>query len=129
DSAVGRWDGDSYLLNLSHPTPIGTLTGFAYQIDVDNAGGVFSSQTVGARLAGKQAIGTGKLGYTVSYATQSDYGSSSLDYSADYYLVEGTYSVEAVTLGAGIEVLGGDDARGFQTPLATLHKFQGWADK
>ena len=129
DSAVGRWDGDSYLLNLSHPTPIGTLTGFAYQIDVDNAGGVFSSQTVGARLAGKQAIGTGKLGYTVSYATQSDYGSSSLDYSADYYLVEGTYSVEAVTLGAGIEVLGGDNARGFQTPLATLHKFQGWADK
>jgi hypothetical protein len=26
-------------------------------------------------------------------------------------------------------VLGGDGVRGFSTPLATLHKFQGWADK
>jgi hypothetical protein len=35
-------------------------------------------------------------------------------------------------LGAGYEVLGADDGRAgssFQTPLATLHKFQGWADK
>jgi hypothetical protein len=129
DSPVGRWEGDSYLLNLSHPTPVGTLTGFAYQIDVDNAAGIFSSQTVGARLSGTKAIGDGDLGYTLSYAAQSDYASSSLDYSADYYLVEGTYSAGALTVGAGIEVLGGDDARGFQTPLATLHKFQGWADK
>ena len=26
-------------------------------------------------------------------------------------------------------MLGGDDERGYQTPLATLHKFQGWADQ
>ena len=64
-----------------------------------------------------------------SVATQSDYGSSNLDYTADYYLVEGTYTVDAFTGGIGIEVLGGDDQRGFQTPLATLHKFQGFADK
>ena len=33
---------------------------------------------------------------------------------------------------AGVEVLGGDATRTehrFQTPLATLHAFQGWADK
>ena len=30
----------------------------------------------------------------------------------------------------GYEVLGSDNGRGsFQTPLATLHKFNGWADK
>lgn len=129
DSAIGRWEGDTYLLNVSHPTPIGTLTGFAYDIDVDNAGGVFSSQTIGARLSGKQSVGAGTLAYTVSYATQSDSGSSPLDYSADYSLVEGQYAINALTAGLGWEVLGGDDERGFQTPLATLHKFQGWADK
>ena len=29
----------------------------------------------------------------------------------------------------GIEVLDGNGAKGFTTPLATLHKFQGWTDK
>ena len=129
DSPIGRWEGDTYLVNVSHPTPIGKLTGFAYNVGVDNAGGVFSSQTLGARLAGKQPVGPGELGYALSYASQSDYGSSNLDYTADYYLVEGTYTVDSFTGGLGIEVLGGDDQRGFQTPLATLHKFQGFADK
>ncbi|GAB5459848.1 MAG: alginate export family protein [Henriciella sp.] len=129
DSAVGVWEGDTYLINASHPTPIGKLTGFAYLIDVENAGGVFSSDTFGGRLAGAKEIGPGKLAYALSYATQSDGGSSTLDYSADYYLAEGTYSANGFSAGVGIEVLGGDDQRGFQTPLATLHKFQGWADK
>jgi hypothetical protein len=31
--------------------------------------------------------------------------------------------------GVGYEVLGSDDGVSFQTPLATLHKFQGFADK
>jgi hypothetical protein len=32
-------------------------------------------------------------------------------------------------MAAGIEVLDGNGVKGFTTPLATLHKFQGWADK
>src|SRR6266567_3368446 len=38
----------------------------------------------------------------------------------------------AFKFGAGYEVLGADKGApftSFQTPLATLHKFQGWADK
>lgn len=34
-----------------------------------------------------------------------------------------------VTLRLGHEALGTDNNVGFKTPLATLHKFQGWADK
>lgn len=128
DSNVGTWEGDSYLVNASHPTPLGKLTGFAYFVDVDNAGGVFSNQTLGARLAGKQELGDGKLAYTLSYATQQDYGSSNLDYSADFISVDGHYAWNKLSAGAGYEVLGGDTQRGFQTPLATLHKFNGWAD-
>jgi len=39
-------------------------------------------------------------------------------------------SVSKVTIAVGYEVLGGSPEDGqFRTPLATLHKFNGWADK
>lgn len=128
DSNVGQWDGDTYLVNVSHPTPLGKLTGFAYFVDVDNANGIFSNQTLGARLTGKQDVGGGNLGYTFSYATQDDFGSGNLDYSADFINVEGVYKSGGFLAGAGYELLGGDTQRGFQAPLSTLHKFNGWAD-
>ncbi len=124
----GNWTGDSYLFNASHPTPLGKLTGFAYLIDADEAGAA-SSQTLGARLAGKKDAGAGKLSYALSYAQQEDFGSSNLDYSADYYLLDAAYGIQGFVFGAGYEVLGGDDQRAFNTPFATLHKFQGWNDK
>lgn len=129
DSPIGVWEGDTYIVNASHPSPIGKITGFAYLLDIDNAGGVFSSETIGARIAGSEALGQGKLSYTASYAQQSDYGSSPFDYRADYLMAEGGYAQNGLSAGVGYELLGGDEARGFQTPLATLHKFQGWADK
>lgn len=129
ESAAGRWGGDTYLLNASAPTPVGKITGFGYMIDVEELGGVPSSQTFGARLAGSEDIADGKINYVASYATQSDYGSSNLDYSAAFYSAEAAYVTGPIMAGIGYEVLGGDDARGFQTPLATLHKFQGFADK
>lgn len=129
ESVAGTWDGDSYLIHASHPTPLGKLTGFAYLLDIDSAGGAAASQTVGARLVGSEEIGAGKLSYAVSYAQQEDYGASPFDYTADYVLAEGTYAANGVSVGVGYEKLGGDTERAFQTPLATLHKFQGWADK
>lgn len=124
DSPIGVWEGDTILLNASHPTPIGKLTGFGYFIDVEEAGGNPSSQTLGVRLSGKQQFGDGKLTYALSAAQQEDYGESTLDYDADYYLIDAGYGINGFTVGAGYEVLGDD----FRTPLATLHKFQGWSD-
>ncbi len=129
ESAAGRWEGDITLLNASHPTPLGNLTGFAYLLDMDGAAAGVSSQTIGARLNGSHVIGEGSLGYAVSYANQTDYGSSPFDYDADYYTLDARYSLNSFTFGGGIETLGGDAQRAFQTPLATLHKFQGWSDK
>jgi len=105
------------------------MTGFAYLVDANEGGGVNSSQTYGARLSGETPFGAGKLKYTMSAATQSDCGSSNLSYKAPYYLAAGDYGFSSWTVGLGYEVLGGATARGFQTPLATLHAFQGWADK
>lgn len=126
--AAGSWTGDSYLFNASYPTSLGKVTGFAYLIDADELS-VASSQTIGARFAGSKKLGEGKLSYAASYAQQEDFGSSNLDYSANYYLADIGYGIKGFVFGAGYEVLGGDDQRGFNTPFATLHKFQGWNDK
>ena len=128
DSAAGVFDGDSYLVNLGLKTPLGKATAFAYLIDIDQGGGGASSQTFGFRFAGAQPVGETKISYAASYANQGDYGSSNIDYSADFYSVDLGASLKGFNAGIGYEVLGGDDARGFQTPLATLHKFNGWAD-
>lgn len=109
-----------------------TLKGFAYLLDFDTQSGYapgknrdLSSDTVGVEYNGK----IGGLGLHAAYASQSDGGDSALDYDADYYAVDASYTFEGVKVFGGLEVLGAGDGVGFATPLATLHKFQGWADK
>ncbi len=76
---------------------------------------------------------TGKAGdfsWALGFATQSDDGENPTDYSADYSLFELGYKAGVVNLTVGQETLGSDNGvRAFQTPLATGHKFQGFADK
>ena len=128
-------DGDNFLGNLSHPTAWGTLSAFAYLIDQNEAavsGGRLSSQTYGVRLAGTRPLSSAKLNYALSYAEQSDYHNNPNRYSAGYWLADTSVDVGALRLGVGYEVLGADAGlalTSFQTPLATAHKFQGWADK
>ena len=128
--------GDNILANLSYATPVGTLTGFAYLVDQDEAavqGYRLSSQSYGVRLAGARPLSAAvKLSWQASYATQSEYGRNPNDYRADYYLLDAGLEVSGFRLGAGYEVLGADKGvalTSFQTPLGTNFKFQGWADK
>lgn len=128
--------GDNILANLSYMTPVGTLTGFAYLVDQDEAamqGFRMSSQTYGVRLAGMRPLSkVAKLSYQFSYARQSDHHRNPNDYSADYWLADATLDVRGWKLNAGYEVLGassGAALTSFQTPLGTNFKFQGWADK
>ena len=100
--------GDKVFLNAAWMRPFGTLTGFAYLVDLDEApvqNFRLSSQTYGMRLAGTRAIGAQtRLGYTATIARQSDYGRNPN------------------------ESLGADDGRpfaSFQTPLSSGVKFLG----
>lgn len=72
------------------------------------------------------------LGLFASYARQSAWADNPLDFAADYVIGEGTLSYAGLTLTGGWEKLGSDATvagrRAVQTPLATLHKFNGWAD-
>lgn len=128
--------GDNFLANLSYATPVGTLTGFAYLIDQDEAavqGYRLSSQSYGVRLAGAQPLGGGvKVGWQLSHARQSEYRRNPNDYAARYWLADASLELHGWKLGAGYEVLGADKGAAltsFQTPLGSVFKFQGWADK
>lgn len=134
DSPIERIHGDNVFANVAYTTELGTLSGFGYWIDQDaRTRRQFSSQTYGVRFAGKYALSkTAALTYALSYARQRDAYDNPVRYGADYGLAEIGVTTGGLGLGAGYEVLGADDGRAgssFQTPLATLHKFQGWADK
>lgn len=128
--------GDNVFANLAYKHRIGTLSGFAYLVDQDEAaisGFRMSSQSFGLRFAGAAPLSkAAKLTYAASYARQSDYHRNPNDYSAAYWLAELGGEAKGWKLLGGYEVLGastGTALTSFQTPLATLHKFNGWADK
>jgi hypothetical protein len=134
ESIQGRYEGDSVLANASYQFPVGKLTGFGYLLEFDALAGVpaavrDSSETYGLRFAGEKALSDIKLGYAASYASQSERGDNPLTFDLDYYLGEFTASISKYSLGVGLETLEGNGTKGFTTPLATLHKFQGWVDK
>lgn len=134
DSPQGRYEGNTLLANLAYQLPIGSLTAFGYWLDFDPiaevpAAASDSSETYGLRFAGERPAGKVKLLYAASWATQREYADNPLTFEDDYYLLELGVSLQQYSLGVGIEVLQGEGTKGFTTPLATLHKFQGWADK
>ncbi|AHE56530.1 alginate export family protein [Sphingomonas sanxanigenens] len=140
DSATQAISGDNLLASAGVKLGPVTVKGLTFLIDQDEPGKrQFSSQTYGVRAVGAFPLGdTVKLGLIASYARQSDWQGNPNDYRADYWLGEAALTAAGVTLTGGYEVLGAGRGQGrdrggagtaFQTPLATAHKFQGWADK
>ena len=128
DSPVGEWNSDSHLVNVEIPTPMGRLTTYGYLLDFAKAPAQ-SSATWGARLEGSHALSPDWSAlYAVDYARQSDYGSNPASFDLDYGLVSAGLKRGPLTGTLAVERLDGNGAQAFQTPLATLHAFQGWAD-
>ena len=110
-----------YKINKSHK-----VSAFAYVLDYDAIEQASnSSNTVGALYNGK----FGDFLVNASLASQTDNGDNTNDYSAMYINAEAGYNFGPVTVLGGYELLGSDNGVGFNTPLATKHKFNGWADK
>ncbi len=105
-----------------------SLTAFAYLLDFDKPV-LASSDSFGLRATGNFATNEEKYGYMLSYAKQSDNGGSVSSFDLDYIAGELTATSSGITLGLGFELLEGDGTTGFTTPLATVHKFNGFADQ
>jgi hypothetical protein len=121
-------DVHAHLLNASYAgLAPGKLTGYGYLIDFVNTP-LASQQTWGVRFDGSHDAGAAKLLYTAEYARQTDYQGGNSNIDADYTLLELGATLSGVTGKVGYEVLGADSAYSFETPLATKHAFNGWAD-
>jgi hypothetical protein len=104
------------------------IVAFRYEYDYDTRL-AFSSQTYGATVTATIPAGKAKIGLKGGYANERDTGRNPVNFSADYFLAEGSVTYAGFTLRAQYEELGSDGGRAaFQTPLATAHAFQGYAD-
>ncbi len=121
-------DSKDHLVNAAYKTAVGKLVAYGYLLEVDNNtdNGL---DTFGIRFNGGTTLGSQKISYQLEYA-QQDADNATTTYSADYLLAEIKTSFSGVGVKLGYELLGSDNGEyGFSTPLATLHKFNGWSDQ
>lgn len=122
----GDWKGDSHLLRGSLSFAAHEFGAFAYLLDFENDNGPpNSTATYGMDYKGTY----GPLSLVGGVAHQSDWADSPLSYDAMQYMLEVRAKTDFATFTGGYEVLESDAGVPFRTPLATLHKFQGWTDK
>jgi hypothetical protein len=135
--SLANFDSNSHFINAQYSgLPWGELEGYAYLLDFDNAE-ANSTQTYGVRFSGARKINESLKGlYALEYAHEWDYADNPASIDANYFLGEAGLAiafegpVRSITLKFDYELLGGKGgADRFITPLATLHPFQGWADR
>lgn len=122
------WRSDSHLFNATYSfSEAARLQGFVYALDFEN-NSANSSITYGARLTGKTWLGLFQLAYGATFANQSDYGNQPSVFDLNFLEADiaGTFDIWTVKL--TYESLEGNGSRGFSTPLATVHAFNGWSD-
>jgi len=131
DNPLGEFDSDSHIFAATYDAKsYGKISGYGLLLDFEEAPAL-SSGTFGVRYENVLVLDKDagvKIGVVGEYAHQRDYAANPFNYSEDYFHGEGMLAVEGAGVRIGYEQLGGDGAIGFSTPLATLHKFQGFAD-
>lgn len=131
DHPAGEFDSDSHVISVAYDAgALGAFKGYGVLLDLEEAPGL-SSATWGLRYENSVAFDEEagiKIGVVGEYASQKDYAANPIDYREDYIHGEASLSVARFMAQLGYESLGGDGVTGFSTPLATLHKFQGFAD-
>lgn len=121
-------DSEHHLLWIPIELDGQALTPYAFLLDYDGPAAL-SRDTYGVEWKGT----AGAWGWEAEWATQSDAGDNPNEVDADYLRGYASYDLSdkggAVTLALDAEILEGAPGRGqFLTPLATLHKWNGFAD-
>lgn len=127
DSPQGEWRSASHIGQADIRSGIGNFSAYALLLDFRNAPAM-SNQTYGVRWTRTVPLAPYQLTLEAEAATQSEYGDNPASFDLNYYAAGARLQRGAWRFGAAGEVLEGNGARGFVTPLATLHAFQGWAD-
>jgi len=130
-ATAGTHDMSSHLARVGYKFDgIGELSARAVLLDYDRAStSGNSSKTFGLRFTGKYPLNDDwNVLYTGEYANQEDWKQNTSNFDLNYWFGEGGIDYKGVTLKVGYELLEGNGSKGFQTPLATLHLFEGWTD-
>ncbi len=125
-----RLRSDSHFANVLYTgLPDATAGAYYYALRLRSLAAM-SSDTVGLFVDGTHALnGDYTLLYRAEFARQRDNRSTTgASYRENYYHFSLAARRAGYQAGVGYEELGGDGTRAFQTPLATLHAFNGWAD-
>lgn len=130
------FDGDFGFLGAGAKLGPVQIKAFAYLLDYDAGEQLGALATINAdtQTYGARAVAAFKLSpkatlnLAASFARQSDWQENPVDYGADYIAAEAGVSFGPATVLGGYEKLGSDNGRVVQTPMATMHKFNGWAD-
>ncbi|GAB2521232.1 alginate export family protein [Lysobacter humi (ex Lee et al. 2017)] len=128
DPLARERDLAGHLLNAAWARGEHRVAAYAYAVE-DEEVRTASTRTLGLRYVLATKPGTRLVGLTAEAARQVDHADNLLGFSHAYWLVEPALALAQVTLRAGWEHLGGDGRHALQTPFATLHAFNGWADK
>lgn len=128
DRLARERDLDSHLLDVALVHGSQQWGGYAYAHE-DRDAQTASTLTAGLRWSGNRVREGSGWGWRVEAAQQRDHANNPLDFSHSYWLLEPSLAWHGVTWRGGWEHLGGDGRHALQTPLATLHAFNGWADK
>jgi hypothetical protein len=136
DAINGDYEMASTFFNINYAGwEFGKFTAYAYLLDFENAlnNGFAkdpSTDTYGGRFTGNYKLNDDlSLVYSAEYAKQSNAADNEVEADVNYLLLEPGVTFHGITGLLGYEVLGSDEGvAAFQTPLATLHAFNGWAD-
>ncbi|MCZ6600635.1 MAG: hypothetical protein O7A07_07315, partial [Acidobacteria bacterium] len=124
---------ESHLLNAKIKIGSGKLTPYVYILDYDDAAEAdkFSTTTYGAGWDNTWQVGDEwSIPYHAQYAMQQDSGDNTNNVDVDYMRLEIGAKHKTCWAKIGYELLEGGASDGkFTTPLATLHKWNGWADR
>ena len=131
ESPVGNIGGSTHLADIEYDVPVfGKLKAYGYWLDFDeDFSRALETRTLGANLTGSQKIGNVTVGYVLEGAHQTDISQNPFDIDLTYLRIEPKLSVSGLSFRGGIEQLSGNGTRGFQTPLALLHAYNGLADR
>lgn len=130
------FEGDFIFLGAGAKLGPVSVKAFAFLLDFDakEQVGALALSNADTQTYGLRAVAPFKLSpkttltLTGGFAVQSDWQDNPVSYSAEYLAAEVGLAHGPLGLTAGFEQLGADNGRAVQTPMATLHKFNGWAD-
>ena len=126
---LGDHKQNTHLANLVYEGwSAGSVEGYAYLIDNEDFERA-STDTVGLRFSGSARPKQLSYLYTLEYARQRSGGNNPRSYETSYWRLMGGLAYKRLSLQLSRERLGSDNNAGFVTPFATLHRYQGWADK